>query len=297
VNLARSPFGPLLLALALAVAVLAPPASTAAPAPVAPAQQATLTVFAASSLTDAFKEIGMAFEAEKSTPVTFNFGSSSQLRTQLQQGASADIFASADQAQMDNARGDGSIAGPDVTFAGNRLVVITPKNNPARIMSAADLARPGIKFVTAAPEVPIGAYTQDMFDKMSAIDAFGTDFKDRANANIVSREPNVRQVVAKVQLGEADAAVVYFSDVTPASAPDLTTISIPDDLNTLTTYPIAPVTNGPQVELGQAFIDMVMAPAGQAILGKWNFTTVGPTMLVPAPTSDHRLAHTLVTAR
>ena len=119
---------------------------------------------------------------------------------------------------MNNARADGSINGPDVTFARNRLVVVTPKDNPAQIQSAADLARPGVKIVTAAPEVPIGVYTQNMFEKMSKIEVFGTDFQDRANANIVSREPNVRQVVAKVQLGEADAAVVYLSDVTPASA-------------------------------------------------------------------------------
>ena len=220
-KLSRSSFGPLLLAYALSLAVLAPLASPAAPGSAAPAQQATLTVFAASSLTDAFKEIGQAFEAAKSTPVTFNFGASTQLRTQLQQGASADVFASADQAQMNNARSDGSIAGPDVIFARNRLVVITPKDNPGKLQSAADLANPGIRFVTAAPEVPIGVYTQNMFDKMSQISVFGADFKDRANANIVSREPNVRQVVAKVQLGEADAAVVYRSDVTPTSAPDL----------------------------------------------------------------------------
>jgi len=283
----RSSFGPLLLAVALCLAVLVPLASPSAPTSAAPARQATLTVFAAASLTDAFREIGQAFEAQKSTPVTFNFGASSQLRTQLQQGAVADVFASADQAQMNNARSDGSIAGPDVTFARNRLVVITPKDNPGGLQSAADIARPGIRFVSAGPEVPIGGYTQNMFDTMSQLAVFGPDFKDRANANIVSREPNVRQVVAKVQLGEADAAVVYFSDVTPSSAPDLMTISIPDDLNTLATYPIALVTNGPQAELGQAFIDLVMAPAGQAILARWSFGTVGPTMLVPAPSTDH----------
>lgn len=295
-NVIRSSSGPLALALALVLAVLAPRATPAAPASAAPAQQATLTVFAAASLTDAFKEIGLAFEAEKSTPVAFNFGASSQLRTQLQQGASADVFASADQSQMNNARSDGSIAGPDVTFARNRLVLIMPRDNPGRLQSAADIANPGIRFVTAAPEVPIGVYTQNMLDTMSQIDVFGADFKDRANANIVSREPNVRQVVAKVQLGEADAAVVYFSDITPSSAPDLMTIPIPDDLNTLATYPIALVTGGPQAELGQAFIDLVMAPTGQAILGTWNVGTVGPTMLVPAPTSD-RTALLLTAAR
>jgi molybdate transport system substrate-binding protein len=286
VKLTRSSFGPLALAFALALAVLVPLAGPAAPASAAPVQLAALTVFAASSLTDAFKDIGQAFEAEQSTPVTFNFGASSQLRTQLGQGASADVFASADQAQMNNARGDGSIAGPDVTFARNRLVLITPKDNPGKLQSAADIARPGVRFVTAGPEVPIGVYTQNMFDRMSQISVFGPDFKDRANANIVSREPNVRQVVAKVLLGEADAAVVYSTDVTPSSAPDLMVVPIPDDLNTLATYSIALVTNGPQAELGQAFIDLVMSPAGQAILGTWSFGTVGLTMLVPAPTTD-----------
>jgi molybdate transport system substrate-binding protein len=286
VKLSRRTAGRLLIAAALSLLVLAPATAPGTPAAAAPAQQAALTVFAAASLTDAFKEIGTLFEAERSAPVTFNFGSSSQLRTQLGQGASADVFASADQAQMNNARGDGSISGPDVPFAQNRLVVITPRSNPAGIQSAGDLARPGVKFVTAAPEVPIGVYTQTMFDKMSQLDAFGADFKDRANANIVSREPNVRQVVAKVQLGEADAAVVYLTDVTPQSAPDLTTIAIPDDLNTLASYPIALVANGPQVELGQAFMDLVLSPAGQAVLQKWNFTPVGPTMLVPAPTTS-----------
>ena len=285
-HLTRSAFGAIavVLVLVLSLAVLAP--LTAPLASAAPAGQATLTVFAAASLTDAFREIGQVFEAQKSTPVTFNFGSSSQLRTQLQQGAVADVFASADQAQMNAARDDGSIEGADVTFALNRLVAIVPKENPGRLQSAADIANPGIRFVTAAPEVPIGLYTQHMFDKMSQTSAFGTDFKDRANANIVSREPNVRQVVAKVQLGEADAAVVYLSDVTSSSAPDLLTILIPDDLNVLASYPIARVTGGPQAELGQAFIEMVLSPSGQALLQKWNFTPVGPKMLVPAPAAD-----------
>ncbi len=295
-NVARHLVGRLLIVAALSLIILTVACAPVGPASAASSQQATLTVFAASSLTDAFKEVGTLFEAEKNVRVMFNFGSSGQLRTQLGQGARADVYASADQAQMNNARGDGSISGPDTTFASNRLVVITPKTNPAGIMSAADLARPGVKFVTAAPEVPIGVYTQNMFKKMSQIDALGTDFKERANANVVSREPNVRQVVAKVQLGEADAAVVYLTDVTPQSAPDLMTIPIPDDLNTLASYPIALVTNGAQAELGQAFIDLALSPAGQAVLEKWNFTPVGPTMLVPAP-STARVAFFLPGAR
>jgi molybdate transport system substrate-binding protein len=289
VTLSRSLKGSILLAVAVALIVRAPGTGPAVPVAAAPSQQPAVTVFAASSLTDAFKDIGAAFETEKGVPVTFNFGASTALRTQLEQGASADVFASADQTQMDNARKSGAINGADVTFAKNRLVLIAPKDNPGNLQSVADVARPGVKLVTAAPEVPIGVYTQNMFDKMSTMDLFGANFKDRANANIVSREPNVRQVVAKVQLGEADAAVVYFTDVTPQSDTDLLVIPIPDDLNTLATYPIALVANGPQSELGQAFVDMVTGPGGQSILQRWNFGTVGPTMLVPAPTSD-RLA-------
>lgn len=276
-QLARAAVGSLLLVLVLALAVLASRPGPATPTSAAPTQRATLTVFAAASLTNAFKEIGQAFEAEHAVPVTFSFGASTQLRTQLQQGAVADLFASADPIQMDIARADGSIAGPDLTFATNRLVIITPKENPGQLQSAADIANPGIRLVTAAPEVPIGAYTRNMLDTMSQIAGFGADFKDRANANVVSREPNVRQVVAKIQLGEADAAVVYRSDVTPQSAPDLLTIPIPDELNTIATYPIALVANAPQPELGQAFVDLLLSPAGQAVLQKWGFTPVGPT--------------------
>jgi molybdate transport system substrate-binding protein len=183
---------------------------------------------------------------------------------------------------VDRARDAGIIAGPDVTFVSNRLVVITPAANPAGVRSAADLARPAVKLVTAGPEVPIGVYTHSMFEKMSRMPTFGADFKDRANANIVSREPNVRQVVAKIQLGEGDAAVVYRSDVTPQAAPDLTTIDIPDDLNALATYPIALVNGGAQVEPGGAFIALVLSPVGQGILQKWSFAPVGPTADAPA---------------
>lgn len=283
-TLARtSILGLLIAAATLLLVVVAPAVGPAVPVAAAPASQPTLTVFAAASLTDAFREIGLLFESERNVPVLFSFGASSQLRTQLEQGAVADLFASADQVQMDNARRGGAIQGADVPFATNRLVVITPRENPAGVTSAADLARPGVKLVTAAPEAPIGVYTQQLFEKMSALDVFGADFTDRANANVVSREPNVRQVVAKVQLGEADAAVVYLTDVTPQSAPDLMTIQIPDELNTLASYPIALVEGAPQPDLGQAFIDLVLSPAGQAILQKWNFTPAGPTMLTPAP--------------
>jgi molybdate transport system substrate-binding protein len=246
-----------------------------------------VTVFAAASLTDAFREIGERFQsANPNSRVTFNFGASSQLRTQLAQGAVADVFASADQAQMDRARQAGRIAGPDEVVVTNRLVVIAPRANPAGIRGPADLAKPDLKLVAAQPEVPIGVYTQDMLDKMARSGPFGADFAERANANVVSREPNVRQVVAKVQLGEADAAVVYTSDVTPQVAPELVRFDVPDQFNTLATYPIALVTGAPQAEAGRAFIDLVRSPAGQGILARWNFVPVGPTAVVPMRDAD-----------
>src|SRR5205823_4260202 len=115
------------------------------------------------------------------------------------QGASADAFAAADQTQMDNARKSGAVTGQDQVFARNRLVLITPRDNPARINAIKDLATPGVKFVTAATGVPIGQYTLQMLDKASADPTYGADFKDRVVANTVSLEDNVRQVVSKVQ--------------------------------------------------------------------------------------------------
>jgi len=267
---------------ALLVALLIGLSGAPSQAPTPAVAQSTLTVFAASSLTDAFKEIGAAFEAGTGTPVTFNFGASTQLRTQLEQGAAADVFASADNVQMDRAKQSGVIAGQDQIFANNRLVVITPVANSAAITGPGDLGNPGIKIVTAQQDVPIGVYAQTMFEKMNADAMFGAGFQDRANANVVSREPNVRQIVAKIQLGEGDAAVVYKSDVTPTSAPELATFDIPDAYNTLATYPIAMVANAPMSDAATQFINLVLSPEGQGVLQRWNFLPATPMAGEPA---------------
>ncbi|HZU06144.1 MAG TPA: molybdate ABC transporter substrate-binding protein [Chloroflexota bacterium] len=270
-------------ALVLLAAALAcsPPMGAGSPrggpaAPSAAPVSGEVIVFAAASLTDAFKEIGAAFEAAyPGVRVTFNFGASSQLRTQLEQGAQADVFASADQIQMDRAKDAGLIAGPDRVFVRNRLVVIAPRSNPAGVYELKDLAKPGLRFVTAAPEVPIGVYTQSMLERLAQDPAYGPDFKEQVNANIVSREPNVRQVVAKVSLGEADAAVVYHSDVTPDVADKLVRIEIPDPFNMLATYPVAVVRNAPNPAGAEAFIAYVLGPQGQATLERWGFIAAG----------------------
>jgi molybdate transport system substrate-binding protein len=280
---------------AAAAASTSAPAGAAKPTPApttAPAAQLTvaakpatpvsgeIVVFAASSLTDAFQDVASGFrQANPDARVTFNFGASSQLATQLGQGAKADVFASADQTQMDNAKKADAIAGSDQVFARNRLVLITPKDNPQHIAAVKDLANPGVKFVTAQPSVPIGQYTAQLLDKAAADPAYGADFKSRVQANTVSQEDNVRQVVSKVQLGEADAAIVYSTDPAPPVRDQLQLIQIPDALQQLATYPIA-VAKGANSAGGEAFVSYVLGPDGQATLAKWGF--LPPTATTPA---------------
>jgi molybdate transport system substrate-binding protein len=234
-----------------------------------------VTVFAASSLTDAFNELGDRFKTDHpGAAVSFNFAASTQLFTQIDQGARTDVFASADQIQMDRAKNVNHIDGADAIFARNRLIVIAPASNPAGLSGPSDLAKPGLKLVTSQPDVPVGVYTQDMLDRMSRDPRFGAGFKDRVIANVVSQEANVRQIVAKVQLGEADAGVVYKTDVTPQAAAQLATFDIPDEFNTIATYPIAAVQGAPNPAGAKAFIAFVLSPKGQAILAKWNFISI-----------------------
>jgi molybdate transport system substrate-binding protein len=244
--------------------------------------QTELTVFAAASLTDAFEAIADAFEAANpGVEILFNFGSSSTLATQLAQGAPADVFASANDAQMAIAVDSGRIAGTPDTFAQNRLVLIVPASNPADIQSLHDLANPGINLILAAPEVPVRTYTDTMLERMAADSAYGEDYRAAVLANRVSEEPNVRQVTAKVALGEADAGVVYLSDVTPDIADDVIALPIPDEFNTIATYPIAITNDSTQPELAQQFVDFVLADAGQNILVEWGFVSIRVPVLNP----------------
>lgn len=263
----------------------------APPAPAAPASaqdtptgagparggSAEITVFAAASLADAFQEIGAAFsQLHPDLRVTFSFGASNLLRVQLEQGARSDVFASADQAQMDLAQRAGLLASDSVVFAHNRLTLITPRDNPRQIQSLRDLAADGVKLVTAAPSVPVGAYTRAMLEQASADPAYGADFQTRVERNVVSREENVRQVVARVLLGEADAGVVYRSDVTPRVRGQVQQVPLPDALQGLATYPIG-VARGANQAGGQAFVQFVLSPPAQAILEKWGFIAARPT--------------------
>jgi molybdate transport system substrate-binding protein len=223
--------------------------------------------------------------------LTFNFGASSQLTTQLAQGARADVFASADQVQMDNARKADAIAGQERVFARNRLVLIAPKDNPKQIGALEDLAKDGVKFVTAQPAVPVGQYTAQLLDKATADPRYGADFKSRVEANTVSKEDNVRQVVTKVLLGEADAAIVYSTDATPQVRNQLRLVQIPDLLQTLATYPIA-VAKGGNSTGGEAFVAYVLGAEGQAKLASYGF--LPPTQAPAAAIFSDMLAPTAV---
>ena len=241
----------------------------------APKIDGTTTVFAAASLTDAFNVMGKALEkANPGAKVTFNFAGSPQLRTQIQQGARADVFASADEKNMQGAQQDGTIASEPKTFARNKLVVIVPSKDQAGINEPKDLARPGIKLILAQKDVPVGNYTRQSLDKMSQDPAYGSDFSTKVLTNLVSEETNVKAVVSKVQLGEADVGFVYSSDVTPAVRDAVKIIEIPDQFNVIANYPIATVKDGQNASGSQAFIDYVLSLAGQETLRKYGFIPV-----------------------
>jgi molybdate transport system substrate-binding protein len=234
----------------------------------------TLTVYAAASLTDAFTAMGKDFEVlHPGVIVTFNFGGSQNLRTQIEQGAPVDVFASANGKEMDALVAQNMIqaSAPNV-FLTNQLVVILPKENPASVVSLEDLSKPGLKLVLAAEDVPAGRYAREILEKLNAV--FGAQYMDRVLANVVSNEDNIRQAVTKVQLGEADASIVYVSDA--VAVPDLQKLEIPPGMNVVAEYPIARLAESANPELADDFIQYVLSVDGQATLKKWGFTPVVP---------------------
>ena len=235
-----------------------------------------LTVYAAASLAAAFDEIGEGFEAAQTGgQVRFNFAGSQQLAQQIAQGAPADVFASADEAQMEVAIESGRVeAGKVEVFANNRLVVIYPPGNPAGITSLGDLGQPDLQVVLANPAVPVGHYAQEFLDRASVQAAYGEDFKTRVSQNVVSYEENVKAVVSKVALGEADAGIVYTSDISPGDAGDLGALEIPDPLNVVARYFIAPLEDSPQPGVASDFIAFVLSSQGQDILAQFGLIPV-----------------------
>ncbi|MDQ3928048.1 MAG: molybdate ABC transporter substrate-binding protein [Chloroflexota bacterium] len=249
------------------------------------ASEGSLNVFAASSLSESFEEMGQKFKAANGDlrELNFNFQGSQALVTQLQQGAPADVFASADEASMDKAASAGLVSGTPRALAGNLLTVVLPGENFGNIASLKDLARPGVKLSLADPSVPVGKYSLEVLDRLSADPAYGTGFKQAVLNNVVSRENNVRQVLSRVQLGEVDAGIVYVTDAhatvasTSGSVPPAKTLAIPEKYNVAATYYIATIKGAAHPEAGRAFLSYALSPEGQAILEKHGFSRVNAT--------------------
>jgi molybdate transport system substrate-binding protein len=243
-----------------------------------PVQAKTLTVLAAASLTESFIEIGKLFDSKNpGVKVAFNFAGSQLLAQQLSQGAPADVFASASPKYMDAAvQANRVVKDSAKTFVKNRLVVIFPKDNPAGIQQLSDLAKPGIKLDFGDKSVPVGQYALDFLDKAAKGPAFGADFKSNVLKNVVSYEDSVKAVVTKVALGEVDGGIVYVTDVTGSAAGKIGQLDIPDALNIIAAYPIAPIGDSQAPDLARAFVDLVLSKEGQAVLAKYNFVPINP---------------------
>lgn len=249
---------PLFLALAALLAV----SGFAAPA----GAQSTpkITVYAAASLTEAFNALGPAFTKKTGIAVSFSYGGSDTLATQIKNGAPADVFASANLAQM-KVVNDAYFVNTPKTFAKNRLVMVTPKASTMKLTGPRDLAKSGVKVILAAPTVPVGGYARATFTKMQTM-GFPGNFAAAIEKNVVSNELDVKAVLTKISLNEGDAGVVYATDVTPNVAPKLNVFTFPSDVAPDIEYPIATLKDSTDLKSAQAFMDYVLSSDGQAFL-------------------------------
>ena len=272
------PFALFAAALAIAATVFA--CGTVSDGNGGDADKATLTVFAAASLAESLRAVGTAFEADNpGVRVAFNFAGSQALRTQLEHGASADVFASADWQQMAAVKEAGLLGSAPECFAANRLTVAAPAGSDA-VQSLRDLATPGVTIALAAAEVPAGAYARHALGLLSEAGEFSNDFDDVALSNVVTNETNVRGVAQKVALGEVDAGIVYETDAKAAQyAGAVRVVEIPPQFNPAAQYPIAALAGG-RLERALAFIAFVQGDDGQGILREHGFAppanTAGP---------------------
>jgi molybdate transport system substrate-binding protein len=246
--------------LILAAALLAAcGGSDGAATPSATPLSGTISVFAAASLTASFTAVGSSFQtANPGVTVKFNYAGSPTLVTQIEQGAPADVFASADTANMDKLTADGYTTGPSRVFAHNQLEIVVAPGNPRGITGLADLAKPGVIYITEAATVPAGKYS------LQAL----------ASANVKvtpkSLETSVTGVISKIELGEADAGIVYTTDVT-AAGNKVAGVQIPAANNVIATYPMAEVKGTANSAVAGAFIAYVLSSKGQSTLATFGF--------------------------
>jgi molybdate transport system substrate-binding protein len=243
-----------------------PPVSSAPTSP----PQAGLTIYAAASLKSALTKVKTAYEAaHPGTTLTISTDSSSALETKIEQGAPADIFLSADTTNPQKLVDKGLASGGLTKFAGNLLTVIVPKADPAGIKTAADLALPGVKIIAAGDAVPITTYATQLVSNLATQPGFPDQFASRYALNIVSREDNVAAVVAKIELGEGDAAIVYQTDAKASSK--VTTLAVPAAANVPATYGGVVVKTSTNAAAAGAFLSWLAGTDGQAILAMFGF--------------------------
>jgi molybdate transport system substrate-binding protein len=248
-------------------AASASPASSTAPGSAA---QASLTIYGAASLKGVLDKVKTAYEAANpGSTLTISTDSSATLETQIEQGAPADVFLSADTTNPKKLVDAGLADGAAVAFAGNKLTVIVPTANPAGIKTPADLARSGIKVIAAGDAVPITKYATQLVGNLAREAGYPADFAARYTANIASKEDNVKAVVAKIELGEGDAGIVYVTDAKVSTK--VATVDVPDTANVLATYAGVVVKASKHAAAAHAFLTWFAGPDGEAILGTFRF--------------------------
>ncbi len=250
----------------------ASPTATATPAP----QNVTLTVLAAASLSGAFNETIAQYEAlHPNVNIMPTYAGTQVLKTQVENGAPGDVFASASTSYMNALVSEGYMSNSTVAnFTENKLALIVPTNNPANISNLTDLSKSGIKIVICAPSVPCGSYTMQLLNKTVNNSLYGPTFKPAVLKNVVSQETDVNSAVSKIALGEADAAFVYQSDVPASMQSQVKVITLPDNVNVLAIYPIGVLSQSKNPTVAQDFENYVLSSNGTAILDKYHFIRI-----------------------
>jgi molybdate transport system substrate-binding protein len=234
-------------------------------------ERATVTVFAAASLRDAVERSVSAYRVERpDVRFVLSTESSAALRTQIEQGAPADLFLSADTANPERLVSAGLAGGPPIAFAGAPVAIVVPSDNPAAIRSPADLARAGVRIIAAGPEVPITAYAERLVTRLASIEGYPAEFAAGYGSNVRSLEDNVRAVLAKIALGEGDAAIVYEPDARASGAVAL--VPLPAGAAVTARYAGVVVRDSPVADEAAAFLAWLAGVDGAAVLAELGFT-------------------------
>jgi molybdate transport system substrate-binding protein len=248
----------------------AAPTTKATDSPGPTIEASRLIVYGAASLKGALEQLKLSFEAgHPGTTVTVSTDSSAALRTQIEQGAPADVFLSADTTNPAKLAAAGLVDGVPLDFAGNLLTVVVPIANPAKIVTPADLARSGVKIIAAGNDVPVTKYANQAVGLLAKAPGYPQDFAASYAANVVSREDNVKALIAKIELGEGDAGIVYVTDARASTR--VTTIDIPSQGNVTATYAGVVVKATAHRAAAHAFLDWVVGAEGQKILAGLGF--------------------------